>query len=201
MCRSAQATGGMNVQSQSFVPGQRWYPSTTNDGASHSHDASSQAHFHVETIQTGRGIIRRYTTRLLASENDPNSAAKMPARSSTHVAENGEEDSKATTPVIAAEVPITSDGNVVGVPDVADVAGVVEETKVEEGKTVVASATESCSSSTEGNGDGGRKWKGLHVGVWLAIGAGVAVGAALWSRRRSGHYTREAPIDDKGSSE
>lgn len=30
----------------------------------------------------------------------------------------------------------------------------------------------------------GRRWKGVHVGVWVAIGAGVAVGAALWGRRR-----------------
>lgn len=30
----------------------------------------------------------------------------------------------------------------------------------------------------------GRRWAGVHVGVWLTIGAGVAVGAALWARRR-----------------
>ncbi|CAM9289577.1 unnamed protein product [Ectocarpus fasciculatus] len=184
MCGSAQAASGMNVQSQPFVPGQQWYPSTTNDGASHTRGALGQAHFHVETVQTGRGIIRRYTTPSLTSENDANSAVKMPARSSTHVAENGEEDSRATAPVIAAEVPITSDGNEVGGPDVADVAGGVEETKDDEGEPAVAAATASCSSSISSDGDGGRKWKGLHVGVWLAIGAGVAVGAALWSRRR-----------------
>lgn len=31
---------------------------------------------------------------------------------------------------------------------------------------------------------GGRRWKGIHIGVWVTIGAGVAVGAALWARRR-----------------
>ncbi|CAM9325928.1 unnamed protein product [Ectocarpus sp. 8 AP-2014] len=96
---------------------------------------------------------------------------------------NDEEDSRATEPVTVAEVNIASDGSAVGGPDEADVAGLIEETKDEEGETAVASSTESSSSSPTG-GDGGCKWKGLHVGVWLAIGAGVAVGAALWSRRR-----------------
>ncbi|CAM9933620.1 unnamed protein product [Ectocarpus sp. 12 AP-2014] len=95
---------------------------------------------------------------------------------------NDEEDSRATEPATAAEVPIAGNDNTLGGPDEADVAGLIEEIKDEEGKTAVVSPTESFSSPT--GGDGGRKRKGLHVGVWLAIGAGVAVGAALWSRRR-----------------
>ncbi|CAM9143517.1 unnamed protein product [Ectocarpus sp. 8 AP-2014] len=183
--RSPQAASGLNAQSQPFIPGQRWCPSTSKHGASQSRGESGQAHhFHVETIQTGRGTIRRYTTPSLTSENDANSAAKMPAQSSTPMGGNDEEDSRATEPVTAAEVNIASDGSVVGGPDEADVAGLIEETKDEEGETAVASSTESSSSSSPTGGDGRRKWKGLHVGVWLAIGAGVAVGAALWSRRR-----------------
>ncbi|CAN0365470.1 unnamed protein product [Ectocarpus sp. 13 AM-2016] len=89
----------------------------------------------------------------------------------------------ATDPVTAAEVPIASNENTLAVPNEADVAGLIEEMKDYEGATAVASSRESSSSSPTG-GHGGHKWKGIHVGVWLAIGTGVAVGAALWSRRR-----------------
>ncbi|CAN0098464.1 unnamed protein product [Ectocarpus sp. 12 AP-2014] len=107
----------------------------------------------------------------------------MPAGSTTPVADADEEDSRATDPVTAAEVPIASNDNTLAVPNEANVAGLIEEMKDDEGETAVASSTESSSSSPTG-GDGGHKWKGVHVGVWLALGAGVAVGAALWSRRR-----------------
>ncbi|CAM9938193.1 unnamed protein product [Ectocarpus sp. 4 AP-2014] len=181
--RSPQVASELNARSQPFIPGQPWCPSTSNHGASQSRGASGQTHFHVETIQTGRGTIRRYTTPSLTPENETNSAAKMPAGSSTPVAENNDEDSRATDPVTATELPIASNKNMLAVPDEADVAGSIEETNDEEGETAVASSTESSSSSATG-GDGGHKWKGIHIGVWLALGAGVAVGTALWSRRR-----------------
>ncbi|CAM9430962.1 unnamed protein product [Ectocarpus sp. 12 AP-2014] len=107
----------------------------------------------------------------------------MPAQSSTPVADNYEEDSTATPTVIATKVPIASFENTLGGPNVADIAGLVEESKDEQDETAVASPMESSSSYPTGS-DGGYKWKGIHVGVWLAIGACVAVGAALWSRRR-----------------
>lgn len=77
-------------------------------------------------------------------------------------------------PVILAEVPIASDGNMVGGPDVADAAGWVEETEDEEGETdlVTTSLTDSFSSLT--GGDGVRTWKGQHFGVWLATGVMAA---------------------------
>ncbi|CAM9536407.1 unnamed protein product, partial [Ectocarpus sp. 6 AP-2014] len=109
-----------------------WCPSTSNHGASESGGASGQAHFHVETIQTGRGTIRRYTTPSLTPENEANSAAKMPAQSSTPAADNDEDDSTATPPVIKAEVPVAGNENTLGRPDVTDVAGSVEESKDEE---------------------------------------------------------------------
>ncbi|CBJ27351.1 hypothetical protein Esi_0067_0031 [Ectocarpus siliculosus] len=132
-----------------------WCPSTSNHGASQSRGASGQAHFHVEAIQTGRGTIRRYTTPSLTSENEINISAKMPAGSSMPVADIDEEDSRATDPVTAAEVPIASNENTLAGPDAADVAGLFEEAKDEEGKTAVASSTESSSSPT--GGDGGHK--------------------------------------------
>ncbi|CAM9932238.1 unnamed protein product [Ectocarpus sp. 4 AP-2014] len=180
---SPQAASGLNAQSQPFIPGQRWCPSTSNHaGASESRGASGPAHFHIETIQTKGGTIHRYTTPSLTSENEASSAAKMPAQSSTPMGGSDEEDSRATEPATAAEVPNEGNENTLGGPDEAEVAGLIEEMKDEEGETAVTSSTESSSSPT--GGDGGCKWKGLHVGVWLAIGAGVAVGAALWSRRR-----------------
>ncbi|CAM9861799.1 unnamed protein product [Ectocarpus sp. 13 AM-2016] len=179
---SPQVASGLNAQSQPFIPGQRWCPSTSNHGASESRGASGQTHFHVETIQTGRGTIRRYTTPSLTSEIKASSTAEMPARSRTPMGGNDEEDSRTTEPATAAELPIAGHENTLGGPDEANVAGLIEEMKDEEGETAVVSPTESSFSTT--GGDGGRKWKGVHVGVWLAIGAGVAVGAALWSRRR-----------------
>ncbi|CAM9535072.1 unnamed protein product [Ectocarpus sp. 6 AP-2014] len=182
---SAQAAISMNMQAQPFIPGQRWQPSTSNNGGSHSRGAGGQAQFHVETCQTGRGTIRRHTTPSLTSKNEANSVAKMPTQSSTPVAGNDEEDSRAIEPVIAAEMPVASNENTLGGSDVAHVAGLIEESKDEEGETAaVASSTESSSSSPTGGDGRHNKWKGIHIGVWLAVGAGVAVGAALWSRRR-----------------
>ncbi|CAN0527523.1 unnamed protein product [Ectocarpus sp. 12 AP-2014] len=148
---SAQAAIGMNVQSQPFIPGQRWHPSTSKRSGSHSRGAAGQAQVHLETSQTGRGTIRRHITPSLTSENEANGAAKMPAQSNTPVADNYEEDSTATPIVIAAEVPITSVENTLGGPDVADMAGLVEESKDEQDETAVASPVESSSSLTGGD--------------------------------------------------
>ncbi|CAN0188660.1 unnamed protein product, partial [Ectocarpus sp. 12 AP-2014] len=109
-----------------------WCPSSSNHGASQTPGASGQAHFHVETIQTGRGTIRRYTIPSLTPENETNSATKMPAGSTTPVADADEEDSRATDPVTAAEMPIACNENTLAVPDEADVAGSIEEMKDDE---------------------------------------------------------------------
>lgn len=58
-------------------------------------------------------------------------------------------------------------------------AGWAEEKQVEvEVKVEVEGSAEASSTC------GGRRWKGVRVGVWLTIGARVDVGAALWARSR-----------------
>lgn len=88
----------------------------------------------------------------------------------------------------------------IGVPAAAEVqplVGKTEATVVAEEQVVVdgrvsdtpattAADTQEVEEPAEVPSSGGRAltWRGVHVGVWVAIGAGVAVGAALWARRR-----------------